>query len=149
MLHEAEPCFGKGLKALETGNPAAALLCFRKAMEIELGVTRDRISAKCVSYYGLCLGLTGGRLDEAILRCREAVNTNGSQPEVYLNLGRVLLLAGRRRDAHQTLQWGLRLAPRHGEILRELRHMGVRKRPVLPFLSRRSPVNIFLGRHRH
>jgi hypothetical protein len=44
---------------------------------------------------------------------------------------------------------GLKVEPDHGQLL-ELQHeLGLRKRPVLSFLSRSNPINSLLGRIRH
>lgn len=88
----------------------------------------------------------GGRAKEGVDLCREAVTAESYNADLYLNLGRVLLGAGRRREGFEILQRGLRLEPEHHGLRRVLQHMGRRKRPVLPFLSRSNPLNVLLGR---
>jgi hypothetical protein len=43
---------------------------------------------------------------------------------------------------------GLSIQSDHQGIIRALKDMGVRKRPVLPFLNRNNPLNVYLGRVR-
>jgi hypothetical protein len=60
----------------------------------------------------------------------------------------VLIYAGRRKDAHQAFMRGLSIQADHQGIIRALKDMGVRRRPVIPFLSRDNPLNVYLGRVR-
>ena len=98
--------------------------------------------------YGLVLGLTRNEIREALRFCREAVSLESYNPDLRCNLGRVLLRAGRRREAYQSFQRGLRLQADHPGLVRAVRRLGIRRRPVLPFLSRSNLINVFLGRIR-
>ena len=89
-----------------------------------------------------------GTACEALRFCREAVTIEGYNPDIRCNLGRVLMRAGRRKEAHQAFTRGLSLQPDHQDLIKALRKLGVRKRPVVPFLGRSHPVNVFLGRMR-
>ena len=129
-------------------NYAEALAFFCGAIEIEKRFSDDVPQARYLSYYGLCLSLTGGSKHEALRCCRMAAKLEGYRPEICLNLGKVLLSANKRREAFQSLQWGLRMQPDHQGIKHEMRRMGVRRRPVLPFLSRSSKLNVMLGKLR-
>jgi hypothetical protein len=65
--------------------------------------------------------------------------------DIYLNLGRVHLLTGNRKQAIQVFRLGLRHG-RNSRIIAELTALGLRKEPPLPFLQRSNPVNKFLGK---
>ena len=80
--------------------------------------------------------------------CREAVSQEGYNPDIRSNLGRVLLHAGRRAEAHRCFVRSLALGGDHPPIRSALRSMGIRTRPALPFLPRGNPINVFLGRLR-
>ena len=67
-------------------------------------------------------------------------------PDLCCNLGRLLFLAGQRKEAHQVLVKGYRLQPNHPGIREALSRMGVRRRPVLKFLARENPLNVMLGK---
>ena len=148
LNHSAEQSFQQGMEHLSDHSHREALAFFRGAIEIEKRGGTARPQARYVSYYGLCLALTNGGLHEAVKACRTAARQEGYRPEVCWNLGRVLLLANKRREAHRALNWGLRMCPDHNGILGELRRMGERRRPVLPFLPRGNAINVFLGRLR-
>jgi len=148
LVHPAEQSYQTGIDTLMRGKPREALAFFSGAIEIEKRISNDGPQARYLSYYGLCLGLTGGAIHEAVRCCRMSAKLEGYRPDVCWNLGRVLMMANQRREAYQALQWGLRMQPNHEGILRELKRMGRRRRPVLPFLSRTSVLNVFLGRLR-
>lgn len=62
----------------------------------------------------------------------------------YLNLGRVLLLAGRRSAAIDVFREGLHLG-RDERIVKELEGLGTRRSPVVESLHRGHPLNKWLG----
>jgi tetratricopeptide (TPR) repeat protein len=148
IVHPAEESFQKGQELLSAGQAREALAYFSGAVEIERRISDEVTQARYLSYYGLCVSLTGGSRHEALRSCRMAAKLEGFRPEICWNLGRVLLGAGKRREAYQALQWGLRMDPKHKGITQELTRMGVRRPPVLPFLSRVSKLNVMLGRFR-
>ena len=149
LIHSAEQSFQKGLDALAANKHREALAFFSGAIEIERREGGPRPpQARYVSYYGLCLASTRGNLHEAVRCCRTAVRLEGYRPDLCWNLGRVLLAAERRREAHRVLQRGLRLQPDHQGIRRDLERMGLRKKPVIPFLPRTNKLNVLLGRMR-
>ena len=148
LIRAAEESFNKGLDALEEGHGREALAFFEAAVELERRFGASPPQARYLSYYGLCLGEAWKRAHEAVKFCRKAVDLEKYNPDLHYNLGRVLLIAGRRREAHRVLVRGSRLQPDHAGIQREMRRMGVRRRPVLPFLPRNNPVNVLLGRIR-
>jgi hypothetical protein len=76
----------------------------------------------------------------------DAIRRDVFRAELFLNLGRVYLMARDRRSAYEAFTMGLRIDRRDPRLRRELRRMGVRRRPVLPFLDRGHAVNRWLGR---
>ncbi len=102
-------------------------------------------SAKYKSYYGLALGLRGRRLTEAEHLCEEAAERKYYDVDVLVNLGRVYLFRKKRRQAFETFQKALAIDPRSEKVQVELQRMGVRRPPVLVFLSRGNFLNKYLG----
>ena len=146
LVQPAEDSFQRGIEALTHGQSRRALAYFNAAVEIERRHGAAPIQARYISYYGLCLGLERIRTHEAIEFCRQAAALEGYRPEVCLNLGRVLMVAGRRWEAVRAIQRGLKISPDDEELTRTMRRMGNRRRPALPFLGRQHPINVFLGR---
>jgi len=149
LVRGAEESFERGKAALEQGHERVAMAFFEAAIELEKRAGVPKPQARYLSCYGLCLAIVGDRKHEAAKFCREAVELEGYNPDLHWNLGRVLLAADRRRDAHNVLMRGLRLQPDHAGIIQQLRRMGIRRRPPLPILDRGNPVNVFLGRMRN
>ncbi len=148
LVQPAEDSFQKGLIALEEGRRREAMALFEAAIELERRREVERPQARYFSYYGLCLSLECNETREALRFCREAVTLEGYNADLRCNLGRVLLAAGRRREAYESLLRGLKLQPGHMMSIRQLKLMGFRKRPPIPFLSRQHPINLLLGRIR-
>lgn len=117
----------------------------RSALE-ELG----RLSIKNVpfvllSYYGLCLVALGRDTERGVGYCRRAVEEAGNRSEFYWNLGKSLLLLQRKAEAISAFQQGLAIDD-DARIEGELRKLGIRSRPPLPFLSRRHFLNRCIGK---
>jgi len=64
------------------------------------------------------------------------------------NLAMVYLERNDREKAIQTLHEGLRLQPKNRQIQKIFREIGRRRPPVLRFLPRDNPINVWLGRRR-
>ena len=143
----SESSFCKGLQAVSSGEFLEGLAYFEAAMRLrQRGGATVPPPMKYLSYYGLCLAMAGRRLREAREICENAVEVEFYNPDLYLNLGKVYIKGGDRAKAFGTLVRGLKLNPRHLGLIREIRSLGVRRRPVVRFLPRRHPLNRLLGR---
>lgn len=107
------------------------------------------LPALVYSYLGYGIALRQQRVKEGVKLCQHAVKLEFYQAENYLNLARTLVLAGQRRAAVRALGEGLKIEPDNEQLLELQGEIGLRKRPVLPFLSRSNPLNLVLGRIRH
>lgn len=101
------------------------------------------------SYLGYGIARCEQRVHEGVKLCRHAIKVEFYQPDNYLNLARTLLLANDRRGAVDAVQRGLKVDANHPELVELGRELGIRRPPVLSFLSRKNPLNIFLGSLRH
>ncbi|HXH27674.1 MAG TPA: hypothetical protein VNL37_01445 [Candidatus Polarisedimenticolia bacterium] len=140
----SESAFSKGLAALARRDYLEALAYFEASLQLAK-VAGHAPSMKALSYYGLCVAMTSQRIDQARRICEQAIEVEFYNPELYLNLGRVYLKDGARALAFGAFVRGLQINPRHAALVREVRHLGVRRRPVLGFLGRRHPLNHLLG----
>jgi len=148
LVRVAEESFDKGMEAMEKEHRDEALAFFEAAIALEKQFGSGGPQPRYLSLYGLCLALHGRRKYEGVRFCREAVAMEGYNPDLLWNLGRSLLVAGRRGEAYAALTKGLRLQRDHRGIILELKNMGVRRKPFLRILGRDNPVNVFLGRLR-
>lgn len=111
--------------------------------------SESAVPPAALSYYGLCLALNKGRVKEAAEFCQLAIQKEFYNSEHYLNLARVWAAGRARRKAVEAIDRGLAVDPHNGALQRFRVELGVRKRPVLPFLHRDNPLNVTLGRVRH
>jgi tetratricopeptide (TPR) repeat protein len=81
----------------------------------------------------------------AMLKEKESFETELVIPNFYLNLGRAYLAASRKREALNAFKKGLSYDNGNGELQKELRDLGVRKHPPVPFLDRSNPINKYIG----
>ncbi len=136
--HDMHDLLVEGSEALKKGDTATALTCYEKLLAVE------RTPEVC-SNLAFCLAREKGAFREAISLCNEAIKKEPKQTHHFLLLGRIYVLADRKKEAIRAFHLGLR----HGsspEIEAELRKLGTRKSPVIPFLKRENPINKYLGK---
>lgn len=98
-----------------------------------------------MSYYAVSLANVEGNYDKAISLCLMAAEKEFYNPDIYLNLGRIFLLNGQKSVAIKAFRKGLKYDSSHNALRQEVKVLGVRRRPVVPFLPRQNFVNRFLG----
>ena len=96
------------------------------------------------SAYALCLAEVKQTFKAAVNLCHDAIKKDPKTPEHYSRQGRILLLAGRRKDAIWILRMGLRHG-RHRGIIDTLGSLGIRRPPPLTMLSRGQSVEQISG----
>lgn len=134
---KAKELFDKGLQALDSDEPVRALSLFERALSIEpLPVVK--------SYFAYCIARERGQISHAISLCEEAIAVEKDKSLHYLNLGRIYLIKRDKVKAIQIFRAGLKHGI-HPEIIKELERLGTRKKPVIPFLKRKNPINKYLG----
>lgn len=98
-----------------------------------------------MSYYAVSLANVEGNYDKAISLCLMAAEKEFYNPDIYHNLGRIFLLNGQKSVALKAFKKGLKYDDGHNALRKEIRELGVRRRPVVSFLPRQNFVNRFLG----
>lgn len=139
MRNEAEEFYNKGIEAFKDGKTLEALALCEKAFNI------DPENPKYQSFLGLCIACERGKIKEAISLCEKALQVEPQKIESYLNLGRVYLRASLKLRAIEIFRKGLKVDNKNPEIIAELQALGLRKKPVLPHLSRDNFLNKYLG----
>jgi len=110
---------------------------------------KSALSGLFYSYLGYGIARCERRVEEGKKLCQHAIRIEFYQPENYFNLARTQLLGNDRRGAVSAIFKGLKIDPNSLELLTLQRELGVRRGPVIPFLSRDNPLNRLLGRLRH
>lgn len=107
-----------------------------------------RAAAAAFSFYGYCIAKVRRKYADGVKYCNVSLRANPLDPDHRANLALVYIERQDRAKAVQTLNSGLRLDRRNKRINGILTSLGRRKPPVLPFLSRNNPLNVWLGKRR-
>jgi tetratricopeptide (TPR) repeat protein len=134
---DSEELLSKGLRAFEKENFVSALCFLEQACQKEA-------SPDAVSHLAVCIARERGLVKKALEMCTEAIEKEPGRSVHHLNKGRVLLFAKRREEAVDAFRRGLAVEA-NPDIGRELERLGIRKRPVIPFLPRHNLLNKYLG----
>ena len=143
MDTEAFREFKAGLTLLRDNYPQKALPHMRRAVEL------DKNNPYYMSYLGVILARSERKWAEAEQLCDSAVRIKRNQAQLYLNLAEVYATAGRRDDAVEALQSGVKFARRDVRLNIALNRLARRRSPIFNFLSRQHPLNKKLGVLRH
>lgn len=107
-----------------------------------------RLRALSYSYLGYGMAKFQKQRRQGIKLCEQAVSIEFCEPEVFLNLVRIRVMINDRRGAVAAVKRGLQYHPEHPILTEYLRKLGVRRPPVIPFLSRGNLLNRVLGQMR-
>lgn len=134
-----------GCAYLKEGNYAEALRYLQLQKSLYETDPEKEIPAEFLSNYGIALAYAEKRYSEAVNFCSRAIKKQFYNPAFYLNLARVYQRANRRASAVSVLYKGLKVDTSHPGLLKAVRQLGIRRPPVLPFLSRGNLLNKYLG----
>src|SRR5258707_15452383 len=134
MDTEAFREFKQGLTFLRDNYAEKALPHMQRAVEL------DKNNPYYMSYLGVALARSERKWGEAERLCDTAVRMKRNQAQLYLNLAEVFATAGRRDDAVDALQTGLKYARRDIRLTIAMNKLTPRRSPVLAFLGRMNPI---------
>ena len=143
MDTEAFREFKQGLTLLRDNFAIKALPHMKRAVELE------KNNPYYMSYLGVVLARSERKWGEAEKLCDGAVRLKRNQAQLYLNLAEVYATAGRRDEAVEALQAGLKFARRDIRLNIAMNKLTKRRSPVFSFLKRQHPLNRGLGKIRH
>jgi tetratricopeptide (TPR) repeat protein len=107
-----------------------------------------------LSYYGCLDSIINKNYAYGIDTCSRALEILNERipfgkeiffPTFYLNLGRAYLASGRKKDAVTAFRRGLSYEPENKDLLWEVKKLGMRKNPPIPYLKRSNPLNKYIG----
>ncbi len=111
-----------------------------------------------LSYYGCLQAVTNKDYDTGIDVCHTAIDSLKKRvpfgeeffyPVFYLNLGRAYLASGNKAEAVNAFNLGLEAGGENKDLLWEIRKLGLRRTPAVPFLRRSNPINKYIGQLLH
>ncbi|HXM99259.1 MAG TPA: tetratricopeptide repeat protein [Candidatus Dormibacteraeota bacterium] len=135
--------FKSGLTLLRDNYTTKALPHLQRAVEL------DKNNPYYMSYLGVVLARSEKKWAEAEKLCDSAVRMKRNQAQLYLNLAEVYNTAGRREDAVEALQAGMKFARRDVRLSIAMNKLIHRRAPVFSFLRRTHPINRQVGILRH
>lgn len=144
---EAKELAEEGIELCKKGDWDLGIQLLGRIIE-EQGISKDMPGA-AYSYLGFGVAKRQRRIRDGLKLCEHAVKVQFYQPDNHWNLARVRMMANDRRGAVRSIARGLKLDPNHRGLRGLREEIGVRGRPVLPFLSRGNFLNRWLGRIRH
>lgn len=104
-----------------------------------------KLSPMASSYYALCLAQTGGSVERALKIAADAAKKEFYDPDAFFNLGKIYLLAEKKELAVKAFVKGLKFDNTHHGLLKEMNALGIRQRPSIAFLPRKSALNVMAG----
>jgi tetratricopeptide (TPR) repeat protein len=131
--------FVKGKEFLRDGKITNSCKSFYKAY------SADQSKPEYISYYGVTAALSRGEIKLGLELCTRAIKMEFYRPEFYVNLAKVYDASGNKKGAITALSKGAKYDTKGEEIHNMLVELGVRKRPIIPFLKRANPLNKMLG----
>jgi tetratricopeptide (TPR) repeat protein len=151
--YQKKPAYDQIDKAVELTRQrryAEALAIFEKILPqlSSHDVSDKRVLTGSSSFYGLCVAMVRRHYAEAVQYCNLSLKSQFMDPDHRTNLALVYLERSDRASAIENLHAGLRIQPNNPRIHEILNDIGTRRPPVLGFLSRNNPLNVWLGRRR-
>lgn len=125
------------LAALAVEDSLTALAHIEKALQL-------RDVPEWYSYLGVCIAKERGQHRKGLELCRDSLAVEPDNPVHFLNMGRIYLAKGDKSEALRVLREGMAKGG-SPELAQQLERLGTRKGPVIPVLSRRNPINRYLG----
>jgi hypothetical protein len=135
-------------KLLEANNNKGALKMLGKAL------AEHPYNPFLLSYFGCLEAIVNKNYDRGVDICKDAIEIFKQEvpfgqdffyPVFYLNLGRAYLAAGNKENASEAFKKGLEADPENSDLTWEAKKLGMRRRPVIPFLTRSNPMNKYMG----
>jgi tetratricopeptide (TPR) repeat protein len=133
---------------LKTKNKRAALRVLNEALE------HYPDDPFILSYYGCLEAVANKNYTHGIETCLMALENLKMRvpfgqeffyPVFYLNLGRAYLAAGRKEEAVGAFNKGIHIDGENKDLIWEIKKLGTRKKPAVPFLKRSNPINKYIG----
>ena len=134
---EGGKLFSRALDALAAGETPSALALLERAL-------KQSDNPSWYSYLGYCIAKERGQVKKGCDLCNASLELEPANPAHYLNLAKVHLVAGQKKEALQVLRQGISQGGSQ-EIIDLLDQIGTRKPPVFSFLPRDNWANKMLG----
>lgn len=133
------------IQLLNNRRYADALNSIKKSIEKGGYESAGEIPPVHLSYLGLITALAENKFRYGATICEKAIKKDFLNPLFYLNLGKVYAAGGYKLKAIEAFNKGLQIDESYNAIIEELKKMGLRRKPIVPFLTRTHTLNKHLG----
>ena len=129
---------------------------------LDEALTAYPFNALLLSYYGCLDAIVNKNCERGVDLCKTAIEIfkeesreeeslghDAFRAVFYLNLGRAYLAAGTKKSAVEAFKKGLEADPKDPYLLREVRRIGIRRKPIFSLLKRANPINKYIGMRLH
>jgi len=137
----------RGVEACKRGQWKEGLAVLGKIAEADR--QGAELNGQFYSFLGYGIARYERRVKEGLALCQHSIKVQFYEPENYVNLAKVHLLARNRRKAVDALTRALKLNSSHPGARALATEIGWRRPPVIPFLSRSNLLNQLLGKMRY
>lgn len=137
----------RGVELCRTGYWDEGILCLKQVTNRT--TEGHNLPGTVYSFLGFGIALRENRIEDGLTLCRYGVEIGFFDADNFLNLARVHFLNADRTSAWKAAAEGIALDPNNQDLRAFKARMGVRRKPVLPFLARANPLNKVLGQIRH
>lgn len=120
------------------GNTLAGLITLER-------YAKNTENPEILTWYGYCLAKERQSTQKGLNCCLEALRIDPRCSSAYLCMGKIYLLAGKKKSAFRAFAKGLSI-DQNPILLKELKKLGTRKPPVFRFFNRDNPLNVYSGR---
>lgn len=128
----------KAVRLAEAGRYSEALSIFEKNV-------LSALTPREQSIYALCIAAVEEDYDRAVGMCIRAAEKEFYNPDIYLNLGKTLLLGGKKTRALKAFKKGLKFDEANSLLKAEILRLGQRRTPPISFLPRNNVLNKVFG----
>jgi len=136
---EIDRIIDEGRALLETDVKAAHEI-FQQAWR------RNLNDPRVLSNYGLTLVLVEGDRQRGIRFCEESLRRGLQTTESLVNLAKALVVTRNKEQAVRALRKAMELAPDDPRVGQEFAALGLRRRPIIPWMPRSFFLNRWLGK---
>ncbi|MDH3197309.1 MAG: tetratricopeptide repeat protein [Candidatus Krumholzibacteria bacterium] len=140
--HESKVLYNQALEMLSRSHIRGAIKHLEEALQISPN------NATYLSHYGLCVAIDREDYDAAVKLCERALKIDPKDVVSRVNLGKVYRMQGDNTAAYDEFLRAWKADKSHPAPASELSRMGIRRPPIVPFLSRSHWLNVKLGRLR-
>lgn len=147
MTSERDALFNKAFELLKRDKTREAFKIIKDLVENPSSSIYE-IEPRYLFYYGYLTAIVNHNFQKGIELCNEALKREVFHPDFYVNLAKLYIFANNKNMALKVLHRGLKIDNTNKDILNLIKELGVRRKPVFPFLNRQHPVNKIAGKIR-